>query len=121
MIGRYHQQLKATSLAMLGALLLHVAGAVLHPFVHAAAGPDRTAQVAAVDGPSEAPSPAPAGEDVHENCAACTVARAVALQAPAAAGVTATLVPAITTLPEVVRERAPPRLESAQPRGPPHI
>lgn len=106
---------------MLGALLLYVAGAVLHPLAHVAADAAAQAQVSEAEtSPVDAPH-APAGGEEHRNCPACELTRAAAL--PTLPPMVAASVPVAApgVVPATVPLRPSPGRALAQPRAPPQV
>jgi hypothetical protein len=107
---------------MLSALLLYLAGAVVHPFSHlldAGAG-DAVVVLTSVDHTEESEN-GPAGGEQHSDCVACKLTRMGALPAqPAVAAdevLLAVRLPPIASIPS----HAPFSVCSSQPRAPPHI
>jgi hypothetical protein len=120
LIMRYpiHYGRKGPPLLLLGALLLFVAGAVIDPFVHRAAGIEPAEAVA---GCADEPLPAPAAPADDHSCLLCMLSRAPAQAAPswspAAADVALMALPVV----DLDRRRPAPTPFTHQPRAPPQV
>jgi hypothetical protein len=108
---------------MLWALLLYLAGAVVHPFSHlqaVGAGVDNVVltSVGHTDDESEN---GPAGGEQHSDCVACKLTRLGALPAQPAVAAEEVLLPVGLQPAASIPSHAPFTASSSQPRAPPHI
>jgi hypothetical protein len=113
---------RASTVLMLWALLLYMAGAVLHPFIHLTPAGEGPAAVATAAESADGETPAePAGEEQQDDCVACKLARVAALPVPAAMTAGEAYGPVAAIAFRHDDNRAPPPAPSAQPRAPPSI
>jgi hypothetical protein len=105
---------------MLWALLLYVAGAVVHPFSHLDGITGDDVVLTSVDY-AEENEDEPAGGEQHSDCVACKLTRMGALPAEAAVAADEVLLPLWLQPMASMPSHAPFHVSSSQPRAPPHI